>query len=516
VHISNITKTSFMKKTIIQLFLSLILASQSFAQVATPNFANYYYRITVQDGSGYVLAQNISSPFPFTNGRIFSRASTGSTLQQWAVMPTFITAKNGALVTSQEFVMGSRVNGKMVDIKDGSAVQSYLPFHGSSNQMFTLFPYGGNVYAIRSQADPNKVFDRSDNNNTINFYAPWHQGGNQRFLFTPTNNFSSSFSSLRTKNLQAIPFPAAPTSFTQQMPIETPKTFIQETLFPYHFITNDLPPAQQIEYSPYYKVVHYQYYRAASGNWDAFYYPGIQIQHTIKVKNGITQSKVTEVTSKTNVSFSATGEVTGTIAKLSGTLTAAWSTAKERSVKTVTSFSETNEVEETHTRTINVSNNKRIVTYQLVDYYETYRANSATPILTWEVGRNQYAELSYEETSGGRITTNASKVMRFELKDGKMIPLSEKAPEEVKLGEKNISVYPNPSKGIYKLEGSAAIQPSVSIQVYDQSGKMVYQEQKANTPINGIVINISHLRPGHYVLKLVAGKNVTTNKIIKE
>jgi hypothetical protein len=72
------------------------------------------------------------------------------------------------------------------------------------------------------------------------------------------------------------------------------------------------------------------------------------------------------------------------------------------------------------------------------------------------------------------------------------------------------------SKGVYKLNGSAVIQSKVSIQVYDQSGKMVYQEQKANTPIGGIVINISHLRPGHYVLKLVAGKNVTTNKIIKE
>lgn len=497
-----------MKKILIPAFLFLFPGSKTFAQISTPDWANYYYTIHVQN---YVLDQSDQT------GRMTSHSYHGGPNQQWAVMPLFITAKNGAPVISTEYVMGSRFNGKVVDISNGSSVQCYLPFQGGTNQLFILHPYGGDVYAIRSPSNTSKAFDRSNNSNTINFYAPWHQGANQKFLFSAWNNFSYAFPSLQTKNLLAIPFPDAPTSFTQQMPIETPRTFIQETLLPYHFINNDLPPAVQIENSPYYKVVHYQYYRAAAGNWDIVYRPGVQLQHTIRVKNGVSQSKVTEVSNKINLSYSSTGEIGATIKVISLKASSTWSAAFERSVKTVTSFSETNEVEEGYSRTIDVASDIRIVTYQLVDYYEMYRANNSTPIMTWEVGRNQTTEVTYPNNNGGRIdVNNVPSNMRYELKNGKMIPLTEKVAEKSNLIVKNFSVSPNPSKGVYKLEGSATIQPLVSILVYDQAGKMVHQQQRANTSINGISINLSNLRPGKYILKLVAGKNTETKWIIKE
>jgi hypothetical protein len=53
-------------------------------------------------------------------------------------MPLFITAKNGAIVNSDEFVMGSRTNGKVVDISQGTNVRCYLPFHGGTNQVFYI------------------------------------------------------------------------------------------------------------------------------------------------------------------------------------------------------------------------------------------------------------------------------------------------------------------------------------------------------------------------------------------
>jgi hypothetical protein len=500
-----------MKNRFILAFVFLILGSRSFAQVATPEWANYYYGITVQDGSGYVLDQSDQT------GRMTSHAYHGGTNQQWAVMPLFITAKNDIPVFSTEFVMGSLLNGKVVDISNGSAVQCFLPFHGGTNQFFTLFPHGANVYAIRSPDNSSRVFDRSNNSNTINFYAPWHQGGSQRFLFSAWNNFPYAFGSLQTKNLLAIPFPAAPTSFSQQMPIETPRTFIQETLLPYHFINNDLPPAQQIEYSPYYKVVQYQYYRAASGNWDVVYLPGIQIEHTIRVKNGVEQSKVTEVSTKLNLSFSAAGEITATVAPISMKGSSTWSAAYERSVKIVTSFTETNEIEETFTRTIDVPTDIRIVTYQLVDYYEMYRASDATtPIMTWEVGRNQTTEINYQgNSSGGRTAGNIS-TTRNVLENGKMIPLTEEVTGASALSDATINVSPNPSSGIYTLGGSAAIQSSVSIMVCDQVGKILYQEQRSATSINGMIINLSDLRPGHYVLKLAVGDKVITKLIVRE
>lgn len=319
--------------------ISLILGSKNIAQVTTPGYARYYYGILVQDGSGQVIEQETSG---ILNGRLFTRGYTNATKQQWAVMPLYITAKNNAIESSQEFVMGSRANGKVVDISDGTNVRCYLPFHGGTNQLFSLYPYSADVFAIRSQSDINKVFDKSsNNNNAIKFYAPWHGGGNQKFALSPFTDFSSAFTSLRTKNYLDIPFPPSPTSFTQQMPTETPKTFKQETLIPYHFVMNDLPPAQQIEVTPYYKVVHYQYYRQAAGNWDVTYRPGVQLQHIIRTKNGVSLSKVTEVTNKLNLSYSATGEITATIKIVSLKASSTWSAAFERSVKTVTSFSET-------------------------------------------------------------------------------------------------------------------------------------------------------------------------------
>lgn len=158
----------------------------------------------------------------------------------------------------------------------------------------------------------------------------------------------------------------------------------------------------------------------------------------------------------------------------------------------------------------------RIVSYQLVDYYEMYRANSSTPFMNWEVGRELIAEVSYPNNNNGRVIGNVSPNVRYKLKNGKMIPLTDEVEGKSNLIEKNFSVSPNPSKGVYKFEGSTTIEPLVSVLVYDQAGRIVHQEQRLNISINGISINLSNLLPGQYVLKLIAGKNTVTKWIIKE
>jgi hypothetical protein len=437
-------------------------------------------------------------------------------------MPTFIKQKAGSSDNvSTEFIFGSRINGRVVDIKDESIVQLLPTFTGASNQIFTLYRRIGEVYAIKSPLNPLKVFDRWAAKNTINFYAPFHDAGNQRFLFSESNPFAQPFALLRDKRTTAIPFPPSPTSFTQPMLTETAPVFIEEILLPYPLVQNDLPANTQIQNTPFYKIVHSQYYRAASGNWDVTYLPGIEITHTIRVKSGLQLSRSTEVTQKLNISFASSGEISATIKVISIKAGMSVSAAFERTVKTVSSLSETFEKEETYSRKINVPVDTRIVTYQLTDYYEMYRMNETTPFLTWNVGTNQSTEVNYKgESSGGRVDADAS-LIQYILIDGKMVPISESESATVTQPAKQIatsetSVYPTLSDGNITISAKQRRYKSILINVYDQSGNLVYTESKRNTVLNATQLQLTNLPKGHYVVKIKADDETITRKIIRE
>lgn len=78
--------------------------------------------------------------------------------------------------------------------------------------------------------------------------------------------------------------------------------------------------------------------------------------------------------------------------------------------------------------------------------------------------------------------------------------------------QKFVSIYPNPSTGIVNLDFSAFAEATLQVQVFDLSGKMMYNNQFSNT--NGETISLSHLNKGVYLLKvLIDNETVEVQKV---
>ena len=72
-----------------------------------------------------------------------------------------------------------------------------------------------------------------------------------------------------------------------------------------------------------------------------------------------------------------------------------------------------------------------------------------------------------------------------------------------------VTVYPNPSDGIYHIEG----QDIDKIEVYDAWGQLIYSKEGCNDFMS---LNLTDRANGVYMLRVIAKNGVTTNRIIKK
>ncbi len=81
---------------------------------------------------------------------------------------------------------------------------------------------------------------------------------------------------------------------------------------------------------------------------------------------------------------------------------------------------------------------------------------------------------------------------------------------------KAVSVYPNPSNGIFSIEMPATLDKSASINVTDALGRVVYSKnEKLNGAYSG-QLNLSNLSKGVYVLNIKTGENISMRKLVIE
>ncbi|PCI96336.1 MAG: hypothetical protein COB15_10705 [Flavobacteriales bacterium] len=125
---------------------------------------------------------------------------------------------------------------------------------------------------------------------------------------------------------------------------------------------------------------------------------------------------------------------------------------------------------------------------------------------------NQYM---YEVDANGSMiwqySAGPSKAFRFECDYPGVIALLGNDPcglaTEIKeFTDANISIYPNPSKGIFNVVGLSIEMNSFSVDVYDVYGKQVLQTKNTN------VINLSDFDNGVYIIHLVNENGVTIVK----
>jgi hypothetical protein len=79
-----------------------------------------------------------------------------------------------------------------------------------------------------------------------------------------------------------------------------------------------------------------------------------------------------------------------------------------------------------------------------------------------------------------------------------------------------ITISPNPSKGIFTIKGEFNPKEKVTITVNDLMGRTVYTNTIANFNIAGEELDLKNQSVGTYIVSLVQGTTKITHTIIKE
>lgn len=96
---------------------------------------------------------------------------------------------------------------------------------------------------------------------------------------------------------------------------------------------------------------------------------------------------------------------------------------------------------------------------------------------------------------------------------GNSMVRNEKEPLEETLGSNSIKIYPNPTKGMLKIEIPDLQDNSARLMVFNNRGQLI-KEIKVNSNLS--TINLSSHPSGMYILKILIGQNSSEWKIIKD
>lgn len=132
-----------------------------------------------------------------------------------------------------------------------------------------------------------------------------------------------------------------------------------------------------------------------------------------------------------------------------------------------------------------------------------------------------FAQVFYEYDATGNRTSRTI-VLK---KSGKLQPSGQenllKEEEQASLSHEEtlqegqkITIYPNPTKGLLKIDiSNVAPGTGLSIKVFDISGKMVAQQDNPGLPAE---VDLSSRPTGVYVLRLFVGDRVSEWKVVRE
>ena len=130
------------------------------------------------------------------------------------------------------------------------------------------------------------------------------------------------------------------------------------------------------------------------------------------------------------------------------------------------------------------------------------------------IGKSGVAQTTVEFTydnSGNRINRQV-----IVLKSARIASAGEDNQEqevfEAMLDEREVQIYPNPTKGLLTIELGNLQQQDASIRVYSSGGQLTVQ--KPVTSYNQV--NLSGCPPGFYILAISSGQEKKEWKIIKE
>jgi hypothetical protein len=81
-------------------------------------------------------------------------------------------------------------------------------------------------------------------------------------------------------------------------------------------------------------------------------------------------------------------------------------------------------------------------------------------------------------------------------------------------GIKSFSIYPNPNSGIFTIEGEFYKKQNASVQVWDLSPLVHFQQNFFDAEIFVLPVNLSHLTNGNYVIRLIGEYDARSKPLI--
>lgn len=87
--------------------------------------------------------------------------------------------------------------------------------------------------------------------------------------------------------------------------------------------------------------------------------------------------------------------------------------------------------------------------------------------------------------------------------------------ESVDATEWNLSVYPNPNKGNFTLSFTGAEDETISIRLYDLTGRIIYESQtQLQDGVNDLPVELNQPTAGVYLLEVKKGDQIRTTKVM--
>ncbi|PLX20279.1 MAG: hypothetical protein C0599_09325 [Salinivirgaceae bacterium] len=77
----------------------------------------------------------------------------------------------------------------------------------------------------------------------------------------------------------------------------------------------------------------------------------------------------------------------------------------------------------------------------------------------------------------------------------------------------NVNIYPNPNKGVFKMQVKDALQGTIDVKIVSIDGRLVYQKQYNNAPNATLKIDITDMPTGVYIAHISDGNSHVSKKI---
>lgn len=304
------------------------------------------------------------------------------------------------------YVIASKDLGKVFDIYNTSqsnkAHCQVFDYHGRDNQRFLLEGARNGDHVIRSKHS-GKVLDvrgKSKSDDAIIQQYDYHGGPNQLFRFTEVGRYALPSAPRRGV---VGPVPVA-SSVDDNLPQETTKNVVAETLLPFFVVSESLPRQQAVGQTAYYKVTKERSWRKAFQRRFA----GPQQKFTYSVEAGMSKTQSKEMTTKMSFGFEVTGAVFAEkLAPLKATV--ARETQIVEKTETTESYSMTVE------REVEYPGGAALLyaEYQLVDYFTLQRADGVRVQASWEFKNSEeMRQVAYSDLG----TTTAKIVVKTKRK----------------------------------------------------------------------------------------------------